>query len=303
MTHRLRAIAAGAAGAVLMLGTVAAGSAVAADVTIADKGFTESQIVAQLYAQALEAKGFDVTVKSLASTAIADPAVRRGDIDAYPEYTGTAFLTVLKRKPVKNPSLVFPAVRTAYARRGLTALNQSPYNNNNRVACTQAAVNQYKLTTLSSLGKASSNITYSANPEHVTRADGLPLLQSAYGVNFKNVIQVALNQRYKPIQDGQAQCVYAFGVDPLAQELKMVFLRDDKRVFEGTPYQNFPVVNSKFLKGLSGRDRAAFVATTNRVSGLLTDQVMNKLVGQVDLDNEDPEDVAKAFLRSKGLVR
>ncbi|MCU0307557.1 MAG: glycine/betaine ABC transporter substrate-binding protein [Thermoleophilia bacterium] len=302
MTFRLRAIVAGSAGAVLMLGTVAIGNAATADVTIADKGFTESQIVTQLYAQALEARGFDVTVRSLGTSQIADQAVRRGDIDVYPEYTGTAFLTILKRSALRNPNAVYPAVRRGYAARGLTVLNQSPYNNDNRVACTRAAVNRYKLTTLSSLGRASRNITYSANPEHLTRADGLPVLQRSYGVNFKDVIQVAINQRYKPIEDGQAQCVYAFGTDPQIAKLRLVVLRDDKRIFQGTPFQNVPVVNTRWLNSLGG-DRAEFITTMNRVSRLLDSTTMSRLNAEVDLNNEDAEDVAREFLQQRGLVR
>ena len=85
------------------------------------------------------------------------------------------------------------------------ALTPAAYDNPNQVACTQEAVNKYGLKTLSDLGKASPNLVYSANPEHLTRPDGLPLLKSAYGVNFKDVKVVAINLRYKPIEDGQAR--------------------------------------------------------------------------------------------------
>ena len=270
-------------------------------VTIADKGFTESQIVTQIYAQALEARGFDVTVRSLGTSQLADGAVRRGDIDVYPEYTGTAFLTILGRRPVDDPAAVYPAVRAAYAGRGLTALAQSPYNNDNRVACTRRAAEDEHLTTLTSLGPASPRLTYSANPEHLTRADGLPVLQRVYGVHFKDVVQVAINQRYRPVQDGQAQCVYAFGTDPQIARLDLVVLRDDRGVFQGTPFRSFPVVNTRWLDGL-GQGGGAFVATVDRVSRELTNERMRALNARVDLQNEDPEDVAHDFLRDRGIT-
>jgi len=285
----------------LILGTIAAGATGAGSgtsLTIADKGFPESQIVAQLYAQALEKQDFDVSVRSLASTQIADAAIRKGDIDMYPEYTGTAYLTVLKRKPTTNSAAVFRAVKSGYARRGLVALNQSPYNNDNEVACTRAAARRYKLSTLSSLRKPSPNITYAANPEHLTRADGLPLLVNRYGITFKSVEAVDINLRYRPIQQGKAQCVYAFGTDPQISELKLVVLRDDKRIFQGTPYQNFPVVSRRYFQSAP----ASFAATVNRVSRELDGRTMTSLIAKVQFDREDPEDVARDFLSSKGLV-
>ena len=155
-------------------------------VRIADKGFAESFIVAQAYAQALAAQGFDTDVTSLASTEIADKAIRDGEIDVYPEYVGTAYQTVLKKDAASAPASredQFAEVKTAYEGRGLTALTPAPFNNGNAVACTKEAVDQYGIKTLTDLGKASANITYSANAEHLTRPDGLPLLKREYGFN------------------------------------------------------------------------------------------------------------------------
>jgi osmoprotectant transport system substrate-binding protein len=266
-------------------------------VTVADKGFTESQIIAQLYAQALEGVGYKATVKSLGSSDIADAAVRKGDIDLYPEYTGTAYNVILKKTDVPSPAAEYAAIKKAYAGRGLTTLTPSPYSNDNRVACTQEAVDKYGLKTLSDLGTASPNLVYSANPEHLTRADGLPLLKSAYGVHFKDVKSVALNLRYKPIEDGQAQCVYAFGTDPQIAKDKLVVLKDDLGKFQGLAYENFPVINSTFFQA----QPPVFQQTIDKVDAALTQDAVQKLNASVDLDKEDPSDVAKSFLDQNGL--
>jgi osmoprotectant transport system substrate-binding protein len=301
VTRRVRTIVAGGSCSLLLAGTIAAGAVGAGSgtkLTIADKGFTESQIVAQLYAKALEKQGFDVSVKSLASTQVADAALRKGDIDMYPEYTGTAFLTVLKKAPTTNGRRVFAAVKAGYARRGLVALNQSPYNNDNEVACTRAAVKKYKLSTISSLKRSASDIRYAANPEHVTRKDGLPLLATRYGVEFGKLVLVAINLRYKPIEQGKADCVYAFGTDPQISKDNLVVLRDDKRIFQGTPYQNFPVVSKAYFESAP----PSFAATVNRVSALLDSKTMSSLIAKVDFDKQDPDQVAEDFLKQKGLV-
>lgn len=315
MTRRVRLTGAGLlATLVLSLGLLAAGcgddddssaASTAASsgvdgtsVTIADKGFTESQIVAELYAQALDAQGYDATVKSLGSSDIAHAAVTKGDIDLYPEYTGTAYGVILKKTDVPDPAAEYDTIKTEYAAQGLTTLTPSPYSNDNRVACTQEAVDQYSLKTLSDLGKASGDITYSANPEHLTRADGLPLLKKSYGVNFKDVKSVALNLRYKPIEDGQAQCVYAFGTDPQIAKDELVLLEDDKGEFQGLAYENFPVINTEFYSA----QPPVFGETIDKVDALLTQDAITALNASVDLDKEDPSEVAGTFLKDNAVT-
>lgn len=311
MTRRVRLIGAGLIGAVVLALAAGCGSdsssagsstpSAAVDgtsVTIADKGFTESQIVAQLYAQALDAQGYKSTVKSLGSSDIADAAVKKGDIDLYPEYTGTAYGVILKKTDVPDSAAEYDAIKTAYAAAGLTTLAPSPYSNDNRVACTQEAVDQYGLKTLSDLGKSSGEITYSANPEHLTRADGLPLLKKEYGINFKSVKSVALNLRYKPVEDGQAQCVYAFGTDPQIAKDGLVLLEDDKGKFQGLAYENFPVINTAFFTA----QPPVFAETIDKVDALLTQENITALNAAVDLDKEDPADVAATFLKDNGVT-
>ena len=268
-------------------------------VNIANKGFTESNIVAEAYKQALESAGFPVTLKPLTSTAIADAAIRKGDIDIYPDYTTTLLTDVLKvASPPTDVAAQVDAIKAGYASRGLTVLDVAPFNNDNEVACTKDAVAKYSLTDLSSLGKASGNLVYSANPEHTTRADGLPLLTREYGIKFKDVIKVDIGLRYRPVEQGQAQCVYAFGTDPKIAADDLVVLTDDKGKFQGAPYQGIPVVSQKFLDAAP----AEFAATINKVSAALTSDEVRKMNASVDLKKEDPDVVAKAFLDAKGLL-
>jgi osmoprotectant transport system substrate-binding protein len=287
-------------------GTEAALSGGGAAVTLADKGFTESAVVAQAYAQALDARGFDASVTSLASTEIADKAVRDGEIDAYPEYDGTTWLNVLGKTADDAPAdrdAFFEAVVDASAPRGLTALPPAPYNNGNEVACTQEAVDQNSITDLSALGTASPNLVYSANAEHLTRPDGLPLLRSEYGVNFKNTITVDISLRYTPIEDGKAQCVYAFGTDPQLAKLPLVLVKDDKGAFSGKiPFRSYPVVNTAWLEGLSPDARTAFEQTLAQVNAGLTQERIQELNAAVDIDKEDPETVAGEFVGELGIT-
>ena len=276
------------------------GPGAGASLTVADKGFAESSIVAQLYAQALQGQGFDVEVTSLGSTEIADAAIRDGESDLYPEYTGTAFLNVLGRpaaEAAEDDAEVFAEIADAYTDRGLTALPPAPYTNGNEVACTEEAAAEHDIATLSDLGRASGDLVYSANAEHLTRDDGLPLLASEYGVDFRDVITVDISLRYRPIEDGDADCVYAFGTDPKLATLPLVVLEDDKGTFSaGVPFQTFPVVSTEFLEGLSEDQRAAVESTLASVNELLTQEEIPALVAKVEFDQEDPSDVADDFL-------
>lgn len=284
----------------------AAGPGEGISVTISDKGFAESAIVANAYAEALEARGFDVDVTSLASTEIADRAVRDGSVDIYPEYVGTAFLNVLGLNAEDAPGDAdeqFEQVRAAYADRGLAALTPAPFNNGNEVACTQEAVDAHDITTLSDLGEASGELVYSANAEHLTRPDGLPLLRSEYGVDFKDVKTVDISLRYKPIEDGQAQCVYAFGTDPQLGNLPLVVLEDDKGTFTGgVSFRTFPVINAEWWEGLPEPARTAAQETLDTVNAAFTADAIRPLIARVEFDKADPDDVAAEFLTGAGIT-
>jgi glycine betaine/choline ABC-type transport system substrate-binding protein len=159
-------------------------------------------------------------------------------------------------------------------------------------------VRRYNLQTLSDLGRASPNLVYAANPEHLTRPDGLPLLERYYGVHFKAVKSVAINLRYRPVEEGQAQCVYAFGTDPQVARDRLVLLQDDKSIFEAASFQGFPVINAAYLRDAPD----SLTRTIEKVDALLTPDNVRELNAKVILDKQDPSDVANAFLKSRGLI-
>ena len=150
---------------------VAAASAAAAPaapaaggtITIGSKDFTEQFVVGELYAQALQAAGFKVKKKlNLGSTTITDAALRKGDIDLYPEYTGTMFLYVCKLP--YTPGLTFAKLfakdQACYAKRGLELLPSAKFNDGNAIACTAAYAKKNKLKTLSDLAKVAGKTRY-----------------------------------------------------------------------------------------------------------------------------------------------
>src|SRR5438067_8605555 len=128
-------------------------------VRVGSKNFTEQFIVAEIYAQALEAAGVKVDRKiNLGGTLIAHKALEEKQIDLYPEYTGTMLLAVLKQESMTDQKAVYDKVKEAYAAKGLVVLNQAPVNNTYVMVVRPETAQKYKLQTLSDLAPASKEL-------------------------------------------------------------------------------------------------------------------------------------------------
>ena len=297
--------AAGLAAAALAAGTAGAAPAATAaqaaqgPITIGSKDFTEQFILAELYAQALEADGFTVRRKAnLGSTTITDAAVRKGDIDLYPEYTGTIFLYLCKLPYTAGLSYakLFARDKACYAKRGLDLLPAAKFNNGNAIACNADFVRKNKLKTLSDLAKVAKRTRYATIAEQLTAPNGVPWLKKHYGIEFGTTKTFDVGLRYRALKDGAADCVYAFGTDPQIADQKLVVLKDDKAIW---PFDHVaPVVR----KGWLAKQDPRVGKVIARVNALLDDATMTELNKQVDIDKEDPKDVAEAFLEEKNLV-
>lgn len=278
-------------------GTVLAAPVVPPQTVVGDKLFTESRIIAQLYGQALAARGLVVGFESFLLTEEADAAVRDGSVSIYPEYTGTALTVVLRQKGGAGSAANFRRIAAAYRERGLTAIGPSPYVNDNRVACRPAVARREGLATLSDVARAAPRLVYSGNNQHLVRRDGYPLLRRAYGIRFKRVIVVPLVDRYRAIERRTADCVYAFGTDAQISRFNLRVMRDDRGLFQGIPYENFAVVNTAWLAQAAPGTREVIRAVTRA----LTPEAVRALNAQVDVAGRAPADVARAFLARTGL--
>ena len=169
----------GAAAAAIVLAGVAA-PASAQTVKIGSKNFTEQYVLAEIYAAALENAGMKVVRKiNLGGTLIAHQALTAGEIDLYPEYTGTALISVVKGKIQSDPTAVYKEVKDFYEKNfKITWLKPDAINNGYALLVRPETAATYKLKTLSDLGKAASNLVLGAGPEFSDRADGLPGLSS-----------------------------------------------------------------------------------------------------------------------------
>jgi osmoprotectant transport system substrate-binding protein len=267
-------------------------------VAVGSKDFTEQLILGEMYAQILEKQGLSVTRKlGLGGTQVAMEALQRGDIDLYPEYTGTALITELRAKPAKSAAANYATVKAAYeSRYRLTWLAAAPFNDSQALATTAAIRQRYRLATLSDLAKAAPQLRLGAIPEFTKREDALPGLQKTYGgFQFKDVKLFEIGLKYEALELGQVDVVVAFGTDGQIQSDHLYVFVDDKHFWPS--YQAAPVVRDATLKV-----HPEIRGYLDRLAPLLDDATMRGLNAQVDGEKKDSVDVAHAFLAEHGLA-
>ncbi|MGA2392310.1 MAG: glycine betaine ABC transporter substrate-binding protein [Candidatus Lustribacter sp.] len=268
-------------------------------VAVGSKNFTEALLLGELYAQLIEGNGHPVRRRlDLGGTDIAMAALRRGEIDLYPEYTGTALLVVLKAQPRGDAVAQFEFIKNSYERLyACTWLDPAPMNNTQALATTRALAARYGLRTLSDVAAKAPQLRLGAVPEFVKRSDGLPGLQRAYGgFDFKQIRLVDFGLKYQALLDGDVDIVVAFGTDGAIVADDLVVMQDDKHLFPA--YQVAPVVRLDALKA-----RPELAEILNRAAPLLTDATMRTLNNQIDgPQKREPADVARDFIKTHGLV-
>jgi osmoprotectant transport system substrate-binding protein len=189
-------------------------SSPSAAIKVGSKNFTEALLLGEMYSQLLEHAGYRVDRRlNLGSVEVAMAALQRGDIDVYPEYTGTALLVVLKAPPISDRIKTYETVKTEYERRfHLTWLAPAPMNDSQALATTHAIAAKYGLKTLSDLARKASSLRLASVPEFTHRPDGLAGLQKAYGgFRFASIKYLPIGLKYKALLDGYVDVAVAFG--------------------------------------------------------------------------------------------
>lgn len=258
-------------------------------IVVGSKNFTEQVLLGEIFAQQIERRlHVSVTRKlDLGGTLLAHEALTGGSIDLYPEYTGTALTSVLKRPPLADPKAVFDSVREAYQRRWqLEWLPPLGFNNTFAMVVRGDA----KETTLSAAAAAHAwrlGIGY----EFRQRPDGLDGLMHTYRLRLAaDPLTMDLGLLYSALDQNKVDMIAANSTDGLLSVRNVKILDDDRRYFP--PYECAAVVRADTLARYPGL-RAAL----EQLSGHLTDGVMRKLNYQVDGKHRRVADVAAEFLR------
>jgi osmoprotectant transport system substrate-binding protein len=272
----------------------------AAKIVVGGKDFTEQLLLSEMTSQLLKKNGFDVDLKDGMGSQVVRDAQVNGQIDVYWEYTGTSLVTYNKVNAPMNAADTYAKVKDLDAKVGLTWLNASAANDTYALAVQASNAKTDALKTLSDLAKAyigGATPVMAIDPEFSKRPDGLPGLEKAYGFKTTRADVKAMDAgiTYQALKDGQVDIALVFATDGRIKAFNFRVLQDDKQFFPN--YAIAPVVRTQTLKANPGIEKPL-----NALSAKLTDEAMQKLNAEVDVDKKTVQAVATEFLTASGLL-
>jgi len=274
--------------------------ATAQTIVVGGKNFTEQQIMSQMTAQLLKAKGFNVDVKAGMGSAVVRQAQESGQIDVYWEYTGTSLITYNKIKDRMSAPDTYKKVKELDAAKGLVWLNPSKANNTYGLAMNEADARKLGIASISDLAakiKGGTKLTFASNAEFYARPDGLKPMEEAYGFEFPrdDVKRMDTGLVYQALKEHQVDVGLVFATDGRIPAFHFVMLKDDRNFFPN--YALTPVVRKQVLDA-----NPKLADWLNALSAKLDDATMARLNASVDVDKKTVEDVAHGFLKEQGLI-
>jgi osmoprotectant transport system permease protein len=262
-------------------------------VAIGSKHFTEQIILAELMAQTIE-KGAHVDVErrfDLGGTLVCHGALLRGEIDFYPEYTGTSLATVLKVKPIIDPKIAFTTINKEYNRLyGATWLSPFGFNNSWAIITADGASRKNSWNSISDLQAQANRLSIGLPAEFAEREDGFPGLEKVYKLKFEKVEDIDTNIAYKALAENQLDVAAGNSTDGRIDAYKLKILSDDKKYFPA--YQAAPVARIDTLRKYPQVERCL-----NKLGGQIDDAAMRALNYEVDGNHKSPAMVVAAFLK------
>ena len=275
-------------------------AALADEIVVGGKNFTEQQILSSMTEQLLEAKGYDVDNRAGMGSAALRQAMENGQIDVYWEYTGTSLITYNKVEEKLGKEETYERVKELDAEKGIIWLEPSDANNTYALAMREAQAEEMGIETLSDLAErvnTEGDLTFASNAEFYARADGLKPLQEAYGFEFgrPNIKRMDTGLVYQALRDEQVEVGLVFATDGRIPAFDFRVLEDDKGYFPA--YALAPVVREEVLE-----KNPELADILNEVSAKLDDQTMAALNARVDVEKVSVENVAAEFLKEQGLI-
>lgn len=259
-------------------------------IRVGSKDFTENLIVAELYALALEDNGYEVErVHNIASSVIPQ-SIENDEIDIYPEYTGTALISILNLPMEKDPDLVAETIREEYEAGGvLTTLDYAPANDSQGIAIRTDVAEALDIWTISDLQENASEIRFASQGEFDLREDGLVGLEEVYGeFNFQDSTIYDNSLKYQILSNDEADATPAYTTEGQLVSDEFTVLEDDKDFWP--PYNIVPVVRQDALS-----DNPEIEEIIDAVNETLTTETVIELNARVDLDGEEFPDVAADY--------
>jgi osmoprotectant transport system substrate-binding protein/osmoprotectant transport system permease protein len=277
-----------------------------AHVTVGSKDFTESILLAEMVAQMLEAQSVAVDRKFDLGGNLAHSAVVAGQIDLYPEYTGTAFTAILHHQPVTDPKAVYDQVQQEYSQQfNLWVSPPLGFDNTFAILVRGEDARRLNLKTISDAAKHSPQWQAGFGHDFINRQDGYPGFSRTYGLRFRNVSDMALDLTYTALASHKVDMIAGNSTDGRIAALDLVQLEDDKHYFP--PYEAVFVIRRGVpdpRRDVSGERLVdPLVLVMSKLDGAISTDEMRKLNYEVDGARRDPKVVVREWLGKKGFVQ
>ncbi|MCC5912076.1 MAG: glycine/betaine ABC transporter substrate-binding protein [Clostridiaceae bacterium] len=266
-------------------------------ITVGAKNFTESRILATMFQVLIqESTDLNVNVTEFGGTQLVFGALQTGDVDLYPEYTGTAYTVMLEKEAISDPDETYDIVKTEFKEGyNLIWLDQLGFNNTYTLTVREQMAEELGLETFSDLLDHDEDLVLGATFEFLERPDGYPGLQEAYGFNFADERGFDPGLTYSSVRNGEVDVIDGFSTDGRIPAFNLVALEDDQNFFP--PYYAAPVVNAETLERYPELEEIL-----SRLAGQISDEEMQEMNFQIDEIGQTEEQVAREFLESKGLL-
>jgi len=269
-------------------------------VVVASKPMTEQYILAEMITALIEANTDIKVEKKLGiggGTSNIQPAMLKGEIDIYPEYTGTGWLFVLKKDLIKDPVKLYEEVKKEYSTKyAIKWLGLYGFNDTYALAIKKSVADKLNINTYSDLASKSDSLKFGAEPDFYEREDGYKGLQKEYGFKFKEKREMDIGLKYEAINSDNVDVINAFSTDALLKKYDMKVLVDDKNFFPS--YFATTLIREETLKKYPELE-----AVLNKLQGKINDDEMTQMNYLVEKEKKDPKDVATEFLKGKGLLK
>ncbi|HEX8474252.1 MAG TPA: ABC transporter permease/substrate-binding protein [Pyrinomonadaceae bacterium] len=267
-----------------------------ADVVVGSKDFTESVILGEMLAQGLEARGLRVERRFELGGNLAHNALVAGEIDAYPEYTGTSFTAILKHPPITDARAVYEQVRREYAEL-FDAEVSAPlgFSNDFAILVRRADAERLRLQNISDAAPHAQTWRAGFGQDFMSRPDGYEGFSRAYGLRFgSQPREMDLSLTYRALAAGEVDIIAGNSTDGLIAALDLVQLRDDRRYFP--PYEAVMLFRRDRLNTLP-----AARETTEQLGGVISTEEMRRLNYEVDGRKRAASDVVREWRQGKGF--
>jgi osmoprotectant transport system permease protein len=270
------------------------------EIVVATKPTAEQYILGEIISQLVE-NNTDIQVTRKfgigGGTSNIHPAMLKGEIDIYPEYTGTAWLFILKEPQMNNPDSLYSALKNKYAEQfNLEWACRLGFNNTFTLALPETVAQNQNITTFSDLAQKSNGFIFGAEFDFFEREDGFTGLNKVYPFNFKNEVELDINLKFQALENHTVDVINAFSTDSRIRRMNLRILKDDKQFFPA--YQAGIVMRNETLQQYPELNRLI-----KRLENTISDSTMIQLNYEVEIEKKSPNEIAANFLKQHKLLK